>query len=55
MGLTLVLGIVLAINSDAFQVWDLWVIAAIVLWALFAELGRRTGPTTWRPRSSPRA
>ena len=43
MGLTLLLGIVLAIDSDAFQVWDLWVIAAIVLWALFAEVGRRTG------------
>ena len=43
MGLTLLLGITLAIDSDAFQVWDLWVIVAIVLWALFAEVGRRTG------------
>jgi hypothetical protein len=43
MGLTLLLGIVLAIDSEAFQVWDPWVIAAIVLWALFAEVGRRTG------------
>ena len=43
MGLTLLLGIVLAIDSDAFQLWDLWVIAAIVLWALFGEVGRRTG------------
>jgi hypothetical protein len=43
MGLTLLLGIVLAIDSDAYQVWDPWVIAAIVLWALFAEVGRRTG------------
>jgi hypothetical protein len=43
MGLTLLLGITLAIDSDAFQVWDLWVIIAIVLWAFFAEVGRRTG------------
>jgi hypothetical protein len=43
MGLVLVLGIILAIDADAYQVWDPWVIAAIVLWALFAEVGRRTG------------
>ncbi len=43
MILTIVLGIVLAIDADAFQVWDPWVIAAIVLWAIFGEVGRRTG------------
>ena len=43
MVLVLVLGITLAIDSEDFQVWDPWVIAAIVLWALFAEVGRRTG------------
>jgi hypothetical protein len=43
MILTLVLGIVLAIDADAFEVWDPWVLAAIVLWALFGEIGRRTG------------
>jgi uncharacterized membrane protein len=43
MILTLVLGIVLAVDADAFQVWDPWVLAAIVLWALFGEVGRRTG------------
>jgi uncharacterized membrane protein len=43
MVVVLVLGIVLAIDSDDFAVWDAWVIAAIVLWAVFAELGRRTG------------
>lgn len=43
LGLTLLLGIVLAIDSDEFQLWDPWVIAAILLWALFAEVGRRTG------------
>lgn len=43
MGLVLVLGITLAIDSDDFKVWDPWVIAAIVLWFVFAEVGRRTG------------
>ena len=43
MGLTLLLGIVLAIDSDEFQLWDPWVMAAILLWALFGEVGRRTG------------
>jgi hypothetical protein len=43
MGLTLLLGIVLAIDSDQFQLWDPWVMAAILLWALFGEVGRRTG------------
>jgi uncharacterized membrane protein len=39
----LVLGIWLAIQVDDYQVWDGWIIAAIVLWAVFAEVGRRTG------------
>jgi hypothetical protein len=43
MGLTLLIGIVLAIDSDEFQLWDPWVMAAILLWALFGEVGRRTG------------
>ncbi len=40
---TIVFGIWLAISLDAFQVWDGWVIAAIVLWAIAAEVGRRAG------------
>jgi uncharacterized membrane protein len=40
---TLVFGVWLAIDSDAYQVWDGWVIAALVLWALSMETGRRTG------------
>src|SRR5688572_19320570 len=43
MVLVIVLGIVLAIDSDDFQLWDIWVIAAIVLWALLGEVGRRSG------------
>jgi len=40
---TLVFGIWLAIDSDDYQVWDGWIIAALVLWALSLETGRRTG------------
>jgi uncharacterized membrane protein len=39
----IVLGVWLAIDLDAYHVWDGWVIAAIVLWAILAEVGRRTG------------
>ena len=38
---TLVLGIWLAIDSDAYQVWDGWIIAALVLWALSMASGSR--------------
>ena len=40
---TIVLGIWLAISLDAYQVWDGWVIAAIVLWAFSIATGQRTG------------
>ena len=43
MGLTLLLGIVLAIDSDDYQLWDVWVILALVLWALMGWVGQRTG------------
>ena len=42
-GLTLVLGIWLAINLDAYEVWDGWVLAAIVLWAIGGYAGSRVG------------
>jgi hypothetical protein len=38
---TLVFGIWLAINLSQYHPWDGWVIAAIVLWALATETGRR--------------
>ena len=41
--LALVLGIVLAIDSDTYELWDVWVIAAIVLWMLMGFVGQRTG------------
>ena len=39
-----VFGIWLAIARDGIQVWDGWVIAAIVLWAIASETGRRADP-----------
>jgi uncharacterized membrane protein len=39
----LIFGIVLAFEADSYAIWDGWIIAAIVLWLVFAELGRRGG------------
>ena len=41
---SVVFGIWLAITLDAYHPWDGWVIAAIVLWAIGSETGRRTDP-----------
>ena len=40
---TIVFGVWLAISLDAYELWDGWVIAAIILWAIAVELGRRAG------------
>jgi hypothetical protein len=40
---TIVFGVWLAISVDAYQVWDGWVIAAIVLWAIAGGVGARAG------------
>ena len=40
---TIVFGVWLAISRDAYQVWDGWVIAAIVLWAIGGGVGARAG------------
>jgi hypothetical protein len=40
---TLVFGIWLAIDFEAYQVWDGWILAAIVLWAISAGTGLRGG------------
>jgi uncharacterized membrane protein len=37
-------GVWLAISLDAYKVWDGWVIAALVLWAVASETGRRADP-----------
>jgi len=41
---TVVFGVWLAITLDAYHPWDGWVIAAIVLWAIASETGRRSDP-----------
>jgi hypothetical protein len=43
VGLVLIFGVILALDSDRFNIWDGWVIAAIVLFAIFAALGQRAG------------
>jgi len=40
---TIVFGVWLAISEDRWQVWDGWVIAAIVLWAIGSGIGARAG------------
>ena len=42
---------VLAISLDAYQPWDGWVIAAIVLWLVAGAAGGRAGPEYERARS----
>jgi hypothetical protein len=41
--LALILGVILAIDSKRFEIWDGWIIAGIVLWALMGAIGGRTG------------
>ena len=43
LGGTIVLGIWLAFSFGGYDIWDGWIIAALVLWLIAAELGRRTG------------
>ncbi|MFL5931254.1 MAG: DUF2269 family protein [Gaiellaceae bacterium] len=42
---TLVFGIWLAIDADAYKVWDGWVLAALALWLVAAGTGQRGGQT----------
>ncbi len=42
-GGTIVLGIWLAFSVGDYDIWDLWIIAAIVLWVVAAAVGQRTG------------
>jgi uncharacterized membrane protein len=39
----LILGVVLAFEAENYAIWDPWIVAALILWAVMAELGRRTG------------
>jgi uncharacterized membrane protein len=40
---TIVLGIWLALSYGGYDLWDGWIIAAIVLWVIAMALGQRTG------------
>jgi uncharacterized membrane protein len=40
---TIVLGIWLTFRLDGYAIWDGWIIAAIVLWAVAGGVGQRTG------------
>ena len=43
MGGTIVFGVWLALSYGGYDIWDGWILAAIVLWFVGAALGRRTG------------
>ena len=43
MGGTIVLGIWLAFSVGSYDIWDGWIVAALVLWILAAATGGRTG------------
>ena len=40
---TVIFGVWLAISLDAYQVWDGWVLAALVLWAVSGFTGQKAG------------
>jgi hypothetical protein len=42
-GGTLIFGIWLAFSYGGYDIWDLWIVAALVLWAVAGALGQRTG------------
>ncbi len=39
---TLIFGVWLALYVDGYEIWDGWIIAALILWAAAAETGRRS-------------
>ena len=43
MGGTIVLGIWLAFSVGGYDIWDGWILAALVLWLIAGGLGQRTG------------
>jgi hypothetical protein len=42
-GGTIVFGVWLAFSVGGYDIWDPWIIAALVLWAAAAAVGQRTG------------
>ena len=43
MGGTFVFGLWLAFSVGGYEIWDGWIVAALVLWAISAPLGQRAG------------
>src|SRR5262245_16095188 len=43
MGGTLLFGLWLAFSVGGYEIWDGWIVAALVLWAISMPLGQRTG------------
>ncbi len=41
--LVVVFGVILALDSDRFEIWDPWIILAIVLTVAFGGVGQRSG------------
>ena len=41
--MTIGFGIWLTLYVDGYELWDAWILAAIVLWAVSVEAGRRAG------------
>ena len=41
--LVFILGVILAIDHEEYQLWDAWVLIGIVLWALLGGVGQRSG------------
>src|SRR5687767_4548409 len=41
MGGTIILGLWLAFSVGGYNIWDGWIVAAIVLWVITADLGLR--------------
>ena len=42
-GGTIILGLGLAFSVGGYDIWDFWILAAIVLWAIAGAVGQRTG------------
>jgi uncharacterized membrane protein len=41
--LVLLFGVWLAFDKDGYHIWDPWILAAIVLWAIASAAGQRSG------------
>lgn len=50
----LVFGIWLAVEVDGYKIWDGWIVAALVLWAVFGAVGTRVGKLYYAARDRAR-